>query len=234
MTIKGLFKSLLSIVADFFYPPHCSVCDKYIEHREDILCAKCSAKILAIGRCPESKMPIKEVWRITKYHDGTREMIRNLKYNNGLNKLPASNKILERAIKVEPQLLVLLNNIDVAVAVPLHAEREKKRGYNQVEVIFGDWLNRHNVHMDRLLLRTKATEHLFSLSPVERRKQMVDAFSLADGAVTKVKGKSILILDDIFTTGTTMSECAKVLKLNGAAEIYGLALASDFGASSNK
>lgn len=232
MTIKSICKSLLSIVVEFFYPPRCLVCGKYIEYRKDILCADCSAKILAVGRSPELKPPIKEVWRITKYRGGTREMISNLKYDNGLNKLPAIKRILERAIKAEPQLLAMLNNIDVAVAVPLHAEREKKRGYNQVELIFGDWLNRHNVYMERLLLRTKATEHLFSLSPVERRKQMADAFSLADGAEIKIRGKRILILDDIFTTGTTMSECAKLLKLNGAAEIYGLALASDFGAHS--
>ena len=275
MTVKGIFKYLLSIVVDFFYPPRCSLCGKYIEHREDILCADCSekiltvdhlpevkpkidiakdydnarqaihnlkpvfyannpAKILAVGRSPYVKPPIKEVWRITKYRGGTRKIILDIKSSRKhLYKSLIVDKILERAVKSEPQLLALLNNIDVAVAVPLHAEREKKRGYNQVELIFSDWLNRHNIHMDRLLLRTKVTEHLFALNPIERRKQMADAFSLADGAETKVKGKRILILDDIFTTGATMNECAKVLQLSGAAEIYGLALASDFGAHSN-
>ena len=54
------------------------------------------------------------------------------------------------------------------------------------------------------------------------------AFTLAEGVEDKIKNKRILILDDIFTTGTTMSKCAAVLKSNGAAEIYALALASDF------
>ena len=68
--------------------------------------------------------------------------------------------------------------------------------------------------------------HLYNLNPQERLQELVDAFAIAEGA--QIEGKHILLLDDIYTTGATMSACAKVLKNANAADIYGLAFASDF------
>ena len=62
----------------------------------------------------------------------------------------------------------------------------------------------------------------------ERQRELEGAFTLVEGVEKVIKDHRILILDDIFTTGTTMSKCAEILKSNGASDIYGLALASDF------
>ena len=176
----------------------------------------------------DSRLPIKEIWRLTKYKGGTQSIILNIKFNKKLGELSVINKILQKVLISNIKLKETLKKIDIATAVPLHVNREKERGFNQVELFFGEWLNQQNISMEQLLLRDRDTEHLYDKNRKEREKEVSGAFSLNRGAEIKIKGKQILILDDIFTTGTTMGECAKVLKDNGAAVIYGIALASDY------
>ena len=228
MTVHGIFTYFQDMILDFFYPPHCPVCDKYIENREDILCSECEKNILAVEQYPYKRPPLKEIWRLTRYKGGTREIIRDLKFNKKLNRLKVIENILDKAITSENKLPHLLNKIDIAALVPLHSEREKERGFNQVELIFEKLMKQKNISIEKLTVRTRATEHLYDKNLQERQKELDGAFALAEGLEEKIKGKKILILDDIFTTGTTMSECAEILKNNGAFEIYGLALASDF------
>ena len=226
--IKKIFTEIQNALLDFIYPPKCPICDAYIENRDDILCEECEEKILAVDRSPKKNDLIKEVWRITKYREGTREIIRDLKFNFNFKTLKVVNKILKKAINESQQLNELLKKIDIAVAVPLYIDREKERGFNQVELIFDEFLKRQNISMERLIIRNRSTDHLYKLSPEDRKNELVGAFSLVEGANEKIINKKILLLDDIFTTGTTMKECAKVFSENGVAEIYGLALASDY------
>ena len=216
------------MIFDFFYPPRCPVCDKYIENRDDILCEECERNILAIEQYSLKRPPLEEIWRLTRYKEGSRELIRNLKFDKKLNMLNAIEKILERAVNIDDRIINLLNKIDIAVMVPLHIEREKERGFNQAELIFDKMMKRQNISIENLIIRIRATEHLYDKNLEERQKELDGAFALTEGAEKKVEGRNFLILDDIFTTGTTMSECAKILKAAGASEIYGLALASDF------
>ena len=228
MILKNIFDYICDTIADLFYPPRCPVCYKYIEDRCEILCGQCSESIMAVERYPFDRPPLKEIWRLTRYKGGTRDIILDLKFNNKLNRIAVTNKILDKALGFNIDLQKLINEIDIATFVPLHEKREKERGFNQVELIFKNWIIRQNISIERLVLRTKDTDHLYDKNLKERQQELNGAFSLVEGAGDKIKGKHILILDDIFTTGTTMSKCAEILKSNGAAEIYALALASDF------
>ena len=211
---------------NFFFPPKCAVCEKYLEDHNYLICDECAENILAVDQIPEVKPPIKTVWRITEYKKGSREMLRQIKFNKDIKPISVINKIIAAAINGNQNLNGLFDNIDIAVAVPLHIERERERGFNQVELIFEDCLKSKNIALERLLLRIKSTEHLVDLKPQERRKELSGAFQIAEDV--NIKDKSILILDDIYTTGTTMNECAKILESAGAAAIYGLVLSSDF------
>ena len=228
MFANEFFIYMRDMVMDFFYPPHCPVCAKYIENREDILCSECERNILAVEQYPFKRQPLKEIWRLTRYTNGTRELILDLKFNKKMNILRVFENIIDKALITERKLIQLLENIDIATVVPLHAERERERGFNQVELIFDKLIKQRNISIEKLTFRTRMTEHLYDKNLQERQKELEGAFDLLEGAESKIKNKRILILDDIFTTGTTMSECAKILQINGAAEIYGLALASDF------
>ncbi|MBR2180193.1 MAG: ComF family protein [Selenomonadaceae bacterium] len=228
MNSRKAFGYIIDMVLDFFYPPRCPICERYIENRSDILCSECEENILSIDCSHDLRLQIKETWRLTKYKGGTQRIIWDIKFNKKLGELPTIKKILDKALNSNIKLKEMLQKIDLATAVPLHVNRERERGFNQVELIFGEWLNQQNIPMERLLLRIKDTEHLYDKKREERQREVDSAFELAEGAEVHIKGKRILILDDIFTTGTTMSECAKVLKTAGAVEVYGIALASDY------
>lgn len=228
MKAEEVFKYVRDMVLDFFYPPRCPICERYIENRSDILCDECADNILNIECSHYSSLPIKEVWRLTKYKGSTQRIIWDIKFNKKLDEMSAINKILQKVLSSNIELKEMLRKIDIATAVPLHINREQERGFNQVELFFGEWLNQQNIPMERLLLRDRDTEHLYDKNREEREKEVGGAFSLIEGAEAKIKGKQLLILDDIFTTGTTMGECAKVLRIGGTSEVYGIALASDY------
>ena len=164
------------------------------------------------------------VFIITKYHEGTRDLLRKLKFQNDLKILPAIKKILN-TVADNPELKNFISQADVATFVPIHAERLKERGYNQTELIFKDFLIKNNLPAKNFLFRRKSTPRLFKFKFAERKKILQGAFSVAENA--NLQGKNILIVDDIYTTGATVSECARVLKNAGAAKIFVLAFASN-------
>ena len=170
--------------------------------------------------------PIEKVLRVTKYRDGSRDLLRKLKFDNNLNVLPPLKKILDNVSNRE-EILQLLKGVDFAVPVPLHQERLKERGFNQTEEIFGEWLTKKNLPIRNLLIRTKATPKLYNLGKADREQVLSGAFAASEAV--DLQGKNILIVDDIFTTGTTCKECAKVLKSLGAEKIFVLAFAASFG-----
>ena len=111
--------------------------------------------------------------------------------------------------------------------MPLHEERFKERGFNQTEKIFEDFLSKKNIPLRKILIRRVATPKLYKFGKTERQRILKDVFAAVE--LVDLRGKEILIVDDIFTTGTTVNECAKVLKSLGAEKVSVLALASYFG-----
>ena len=209
----------------FLFPPRCPNCREIVDERYQ-LCAACEKKIFRTDFSAEIFVPLDKVLRVTKYRDGSRALLHKLKFDNNLRVLPTLRKILDEVSEHE-KILKLLRNVDFAVPVPLHQERLQERGFNQTEEIFGEWLAKKNLPLKNLLKRTVATPKLFKLGRAEREKILSGVFAPIEQV--DLRGKKILIVDDIFTTGTTCKECAKVLKSLGAEKISVLAFASDFG-----
>ena len=209
----------------FLFPPRCPNCREMVDERYQ-LCAACEKKILRVDFYSRPPAPLDKVLRVTRYREGSRALLHKLKFDNNLNVVPALKKILDD-ISNRKEVSELLSGVDFAVPVPLHAERLKERGFNQTEKIFGDWLARKNLPLKNILVRTHATPKLFSIGKAEREKILSGAFAAAEGV--DLRGQSVLIVDDIFTTGTTCKECAKVLKDLGAEKVSVLAFAADFG-----
>lgn len=110
-------------------------------------------------------------------------------------------------------------DIDAIMPVPLHEQRLAERGYNQSYLLAMEIGRECGIDvLDGVLSRIKHTESQTSLSRLERMKNVKDAFMVMD--TRYVRGKSILIVDDIMTTGSTLNECSKVLKYHGADKVH--------------
>lgn len=221
----NFLRELWEALIYFLFPPRCPVCREIVDERYR-LCLKCAPKILRVDFSREVPAPIDRVLRVTKYRGGSRELLHKLKFDNDLTVIPALKKILDDAT-VREEILSLLRTVDCAVPVPLHQDRLNERGFNQTEEIFGDWLATKNLPLKNILVRTQSTPKLYSLSKAEREKLLSGVFAPLEQV--DLRGQTVLLVDDIFTTGTTCKECAKVLKSLGAEKVFVLAFASDFG-----
>lgn len=109
------------------------------------------------------------------------------------------------------------------VPVPLYFLRERWRGYNQAEILAGMIGQKLKMPWENMLRKTRSTKRQVDLEGVRRRKNLANVFKKNSKA--EVNGKKIVLIDDISTTGTTLEECAKVLKSSGAKEVWGLVVA---------
>jgi ComF family protein len=162
------------------------------------------------------------------YGDELREMVHLLKYERMSSmagvlggRLAAAIAMLEGAAAKELTV----------VAVPLFPAKERQRGYNQ-SVLLADAaiasLKKSGCELKLTadhgaLRRTRDTESQFSLTPKERRKNLQGAFAVAKNAA--IVGREVLLIDDIYTSGATARECARVLRRAGAAKVWVATLA---------
>ncbi len=104
------------------------------------------------------------------------------------------------------------------IPVPLHSSKYRKRGYNQAEVLAKELSTQLNIPVDSTsLLRIKNTVPQKQLNDRERCNNIINAFQMAKNSV---KYKKVLLVDDIYTTGITIDECARVLKAEGAELVF--------------
>lgn len=120
-----------------------------------------------------------------------------------------------------------LPTVDLITSVPLHPKRQKDRGFNQAEMMAQEVSRQQDIPYLNLLIRTRHTVNQASLHDKEKRlSNLKDIFELDQKIELQlIKDKSIMIIDDVTTTGTTLNECAKVLKKYGAKTVIGVTLA---------
>jgi len=169
------------------------------------------------GACRKRPLALTQAWSLFPYQTPLKEAITLFKYRG---KLSLAKPLARALIETLPALPVL----DGIIPVPLHPQRLREREYNQ-SLLLADRLS-HQTGIPLLLaclLRIRPTVPQTSLSKKERLTNLRGAFSVAKSA--HIKGKRILLVDDVFTTGTTLHECAKTLRRAGSGQVYGLTLA---------
>jgi ComF family protein len=120
---------------------------------------------------------------------------------------------------------------DLYIPVPLHPRRLRFRGFNQSALLadtLSDTLTPGSALpvLENCLLRTRSTKpQMKTRSREERRGNLKNAFALATGSGESIRGKTVWLIDDVATTGTTLEECARVLKEAGAKSVFGIVLA---------
>lgn len=114
-------------------------------------------------------------------------------------------------------------SFDFVTAVPLGKKRLKKRGYNQAEILARGIAKRMEIDYNTVLYKAIENKEQHKQSQRERKANVFGVYDLTENA--DVEGKTVLLVDDVKTTGATLSECAKMLKLYGAKEVYCVAFA---------
>ena len=188
-------------------------------------CPRCARDVspyaLVEGACPDclgKEVSLAGIARCGVYDTVLRDMILALK--NGRTDLDVVLASMARpALEASP----FFEQIDLLVPVPLHWTRRLARGYNQATVI-ARRLNHPRARVAKALIRGRRTAPQTAMvSPAARLRNVRDAFVLRHRQ--RLSGKTLCLVDDIKTTGATLNECARVLRLAGAAQVYALVLA---------
>lgn len=185
--------------------------------------------------CMEREHFFKRGWSCMTYGLHEREVMMDIKYNRkgyiarkmGDVMFDRMESLIAEAAKKE------IVPFDVVVPVPVSKKRLIKRGYNQSELMARQFVKRwrdFSAEVPRLegkvLERRRETVMLRSLNPAERRLALKGAFGIISNTEVRITGKTVLLIDDIYTTGATADECSKVLLEGGAEEVYILTLCS--------
>lgn len=198
---------------DLIFPPTCGQCGR-VDYR---FCPACLYELeqvpLAVSRLPGEAL---DELCATGGHQGVlQNAVHAFKYN-GLRELamPLANRLVET-------LQVLNLPVDALVPVPLFADRLAERGYNQSDLLCQHVALKTGIPArSPLLKRNRETSQQALLSEVDRRKNVRDAFV----ASADSNGLSVLLVDDVATSGSTLRECAKALRQQGAGPVYGIAV----------
>jgi ComF family protein len=155
-----------------------------------------------------------------KYEATLLDAVHLFKYHGKISAGEALGRMMARA----PYDSLATGEYSLVIPVPLHPKRLRERGFNQSLVLSRQVSNRFNIPLDFLTLRrTVHTEAQVKLSGRKRRTNVRGAFEVTDK--DRIKGHRIVLIDDVYTTGSTVTECSKVLMRNGAHEVAVLTLA---------
>ncbi|CCW36230.1 predicted amidophosphoribosyltransferase [Chthonomonas calidirosea] len=233
---------------DLVYPPKCLLCGTLLpegalctaciasfETLQPPFCVRCGAPTLKASswclQCAAGEVPAWD-WSFAfgRYSGGLREAIHRLKYGGSTSLAAPLAHLLANAFHVGaiPEDALQIGNLafDIVVPVPLHPKRLRQRGYNQSERIAFYFAKEKGWRLEtRGLRRVRFAGPQTRLGAAARRENVVGAFEVTEPE--RFRGLSVVLVDDVITTGSTLGEIAKLLKQAGAARIWVLAVARD-------
>lgn len=214
-------KEWLEALVGLIWPARCPSCGAEVGAR-GMWCERCASEVWAMREVSLAKSsPLSRLVALTHYRGGVKVVLRDMKFRGKRKDALCLSSLLGR---MPAQALV--GDVDQVVPVPISEAKRRVRGFNQTEVLFEDWARSSGfVWRADVLMRVRDTEAQWKLSKRERKANLTGAFCIADEAA--VRGKRVLLVDDIYTTGATMEICAALLLKAGAISVSGLVMASD-------
>ena len=209
---------------DVFNNPYyiCDVCKKTLPYNADRTCLHCGEPLITEGnyckRCKGKKFIVDRAVAPFLYTNELAYLIHSLKYNG--------KKYIAKCLAKFMADYVINQNLfgNVIIPIPLCDKRFKQRGFNQSELLANEIGKILNLPVNTVSLkRIKETPTQTELDFIERQKNIKDAFRVYKPKL--IRGKSIFLIDDVYTTGATTNECARVLKDAGASCVYVLTAA---------
>ena len=211
--------NVLERLKDLLFPrrAECMGCGSRIGMDSDDMCDACRERLVKswVGmKMPDSKLKISNAAYAYRYASPAGGMVRKLKYSGvGI--------LADEMAKDLAKAAGMLRLKDALVTfVPMHPRRERKRGFNHSELLARKAAERLGFECEKLLLRTRNDPQQARLNREERINNLKGAFKVPETEIEKVKGRNILLMDDVFTTGATAKSCAEALMNAGAAKVY--------------
>lgn len=210
--------------------PNCFSKISFVSNYFCAVCGKNSIDGLTHPKC-RTRYSIDGIISAIAYKGIVKKHLYQFKYKPFLSdlKVPLGKLLYEGMIQNEVFNRFISNDREVWItSVPLHKMRENKRGYNQSALLAKELSEKLKIpYAASLLIRAKSTRPQFELKREERRKNIKDAFFANDKLITNNKIRKIILVDDITTTGATLSECGKILKKSGVKSVLGVTLAHE-------
>lgn len=217
---------MLDYILDLIYPNVCGFCNTI---NKESLCNNCEERINQKLLCnidnyenDDTKYFTNHIY-LFKYSDEIRSKILDYKFNDK----PYIYKTFAKIIIKNEKICGFLRKYDIIIPIPIHRKRKNTRGYNQSELISKEILKKiTNLKIEtNIIIKNKNTIPQSVLNRKERNENVKNVYIIKN--TEKINNKRVLLLDDIYTTGSTVNECSKLLKLNGAKEIGIITLAKD-------
>jgi len=211
--------------------PVCKDCLSAIRPITEGVCSICGERLASpgvfadehvaprCGLCQRVRRPFEKAVAYGSYDGGLRELIHLLKFQQVR---PAANVLGRMLAEMIAQLEPAFAGPVLVVPVPLHGSKQRQRGFNQSELIARIALklrkSDHLILAPDCLARCRETKSQIGLTSHQRRENMRGAFALTKPE--EIAGREVLLVDDVYTTGTTVSECARILVRAGASKIW--------------
>ncbi len=233
MTLIPQLEAAFNAFVDFLYPPECVICHtpgiflcadclSQIEPIASPFCSTCGYPLPSLGAdCSQCyRYPLRaldSIRSVALFEEGAlREVIHCFKYQN--------MQILGKSLAPLLTTCYTINqmNAHIIVPVPLHTTRQKERGYNQSAILAKQLTEQLDVPTDATsLIRHRKTQAQMTLSAAQRQLNVAHAFMYRG----TLAGTTVLLIDDVCTTGATLDACAQALKQAGASTVSALTLA---------
>jgi competence protein ComFC len=226
----------LPVLASLFYPAACVVCSSEVERTEYLcencrqrapritapFCEKCSepftgaiTQTFACANCEHRTLHFDSAVAVYRSRGLVRKLVHEFKYGHHRHlRHPLADWLGETLSDSR----LHGRHFDLLVPVPLHPARERERGFNQAALLAELLAKRANLPVRPVLERIRYTTTQTAYDRSERMENLRDAFRLRKNR--DVRGLHVLLIDDVLTTGSTLSECARMLKRAGALSVF--------------
>lgn len=234
---------MLQTILDIIYPVRCPVCDEIVIPKGERICSPCKKRLPYIGepRCKKCSKPIEQEEReycsdcehknfqfvkgfsLWSYDKAMKHSIAEFKYHN---KKEYAKFYIQEMVQHYEDIIKKLSP-DVIVPIPIHRSKYLERGYNQADILARGLGNALKLPvLSKLLIRNKKTLPQKQLSDKERLRNLQEAFDFNKKGLESFQREinRVLLVDDIFTTGSTIEACTNVLKANGIKDIFFITL----------
>lgn len=204
--------SVAAWLLDLLYPPRCTICRKLLRREETDFCAACRAKLTILDAPIKRGEFFTQCYAVTAYSGDVAASLKRFKFYGMQQYAGAYGRLIAM------QLLRMKAEFDILSWVPISKKRRRKRGFDQSELLARTVANELGVSCERTLEKVRDNPAQSLRKGAEaRRANVINAYRSVEAE--RFRNQRVLLIDDIMTTGATLSECSRILLTAGAASV---------------